>query len=88
MGKALTSVHGRKLGIGVKGNLTGGNDVDLTQPCVDASITVGDENANARAITIQLKDANGNDINPVTSTTTSATSGRSEIPSRRERVQR
>ena len=65
MGKALTSVHGRKLGIGVKGNLTGGNDVDLTQPCVDASITVGDENANARAITIQLKDANGNDINYV-----------------------
>jgi hypothetical protein len=32
---------------------------------VDASITVGAENANVRAITIKLKDANGADINYV-----------------------
>lgn len=31
-------------------------------PCADASILVGAENANVRAITIQLKDAQGNDI--------------------------
>lgn len=39
------------------------NDLQVTAPCVDASITVGAESTNVRAITIQLKDSNGADIN-------------------------
>lgn len=38
------------------------NDIYVTNPCVDATITVGAEVTNARAITIQLKDSNGNDV--------------------------
>jgi hypothetical protein len=60
----VTSLHGRRLGLALEGNLEG-NGIDITQPCVDASITVGDENANVRIITIQLKDINGADINYV-----------------------
>jgi hypothetical protein len=37
------------------------NDINITEPCVDASITVGAEASDARAITIQLKDAQGAD---------------------------
>ena len=58
MAEGLTSIHGRKLAIAKTGNLTA-NGIDITQPCADASITVGAENTNVRAITIQLKDANG-----------------------------
>jgi hypothetical protein len=57
----MKSILGRSLGLGVKGNLEG-NDIDITPKCADASITVGDEATNVRAITIQLKDANGDDI--------------------------
>jgi hypothetical protein len=35
-------------------------------PCVDATITVGSESTNVRAITIQLLDADGNDVSEVT----------------------
>lgn len=56
-----TSLHGRRLGLAGPGNLVG-NEINITQPCVDAAITVGAENTNVRAITIQLKDANGKDI--------------------------
>lgn len=56
-----TFLKGRKFGMGQKGELLV-NGIELTAPCVDASIVVGDENANVRTITIQLKDANGNDI--------------------------
>src|SRR5690606_23244509 len=59
------SIAGQHLGVGSTGNLVsraGYSDVALTQPCVDAEITVGDENANVRAISIQLKDAKGADI--------------------------
>jgi hypothetical protein len=56
-----TSLHGRRLGIVPAGNLAA-NGINITQPCVDATITVGAENTNVRAITIQLKDANGKDI--------------------------
>lgn len=38
------------------------NDIQVTSPCVDASITVGAEATNVRAITIQLKDSNGADL--------------------------
>ncbi len=58
----ITSVHGRRLGLSEKGNLVG-NEINITQPCADASITVGAESTNVRAIAIQLKDADGNDIN-------------------------
>ena len=61
----LTSLHGRRFGLGNKGELIG-NEKEITRPCVDASITVGAEGgpgADARAITIQLKDIDGNDIN-------------------------
>lgn len=61
------SIVGRMLGQStIYGNLSGGTSgVAITQPCADASITVGAEAANVRAITIQLKDANGNDIDYV-----------------------
>lgn len=59
----IFSLHGRALGHNtIRGNLVG-NGLNVTQPCVDASITVGSESANVRNITIQLKDANGADIN-------------------------
>lgn len=61
MAEGLTSIHGRKLALAKTGNLAA-NGIDITQPCVDCSITVGAENTNVRAITIQLKDANGDDI--------------------------
>lgn len=64
MATKIKSIKGRQLGIGEKGQLVG-NEIELSRPCVDATITVGDENANVRAITIQLKDINGNDINYV-----------------------
>jgi len=61
MTDTLTAVHGRKLGVAATGELVS-NDLQVTMPCVDATVTVGDESANVRAITIQLKDANGADI--------------------------
>ena len=51
------SLHGKQIGIGAAGNVVT-NDINATAPCADASITVGAEAANVRAITIQLKDAN------------------------------
>lgn len=41
------------------------NGLQVTPECVDATITVGAENTNVRAIAIQLKDANGNDVTSV-----------------------
>lgn len=61
MPNALTSLHGRRLGLGSQDQLIS-NDIAISQPCVDASITVGAEASNVRNITIQLKDAQGNDI--------------------------
>lgn len=57
------SEHGRTLGQGTEGHLIGGTtQVPLTNPCCNASIVVDDEVSNVRAITIQLKDANGADL--------------------------
>lgn len=39
--------------------------LQVTPECVDATITVGAEDTNVRAIAIQLKDANGNDVTSV-----------------------
>lgn len=60
-GTVLKSIMGRRLGLGHDGALVS-NGKQVSRPCVDATVTVGDESANARAITIQLKDAYGNDI--------------------------
>lgn len=45
---------------------TNGGKTDITHPAVDAVVTVGDEAANVRQISIQLRDARGNNINRVT----------------------
>lgn len=60
----LKSIKGRLFGLGAQNQMVS-NGVQISQPCVDAVITVGDENADVRAITIQLKDSNGDDINYV-----------------------
>lgn len=67
MSGTFVSMHGRIFGIDSKtGQMKGkGGNLAITQPCVDASITVGAEAANVRIITIQLKDGAGNDINYV-----------------------
>ena len=59
-----TSLHGKRLGLGAKNQLVS-NGIEITRPCADASITVGAEVNDVRAITIQLKDARGNDIDYV-----------------------
>lgn len=63
----FVSLHGRRLGLDSKrGNLKAkGGSLAVTQPCVDASISVSAEDTNVRTITIQLKDAHGNDIDYV-----------------------
>lgn len=60
----VTSFFGRQGGFGDRGELVS-NEIQLTRPCADASITIGDESANVRIITIQLKDSQGRDINYV-----------------------
>ena len=58
------TLGGRKLRQAENLSLTS-NDIQVTPPCVDATITVGAESTDVRAITIQLKDATGADINYV-----------------------
>jgi len=57
-----TALHGRRLGLGFNNELLS-NDLNVTMPAVQATITVGDESADVRAITITLKDSNGVAIN-------------------------
>jgi hypothetical protein len=67
MTNATTSVHGRRLGLGATNELIC-NDIQVSRPCVDATITVSAEGAttaNTRDITIQLLDADGKDIDYV-----------------------
>ena len=61
MTNILTSIEGRRFGLGVTNEIIS-NDIQISRPCVDATITVGAEAANVRAITIQLLDSNGEDI--------------------------
>lgn len=63
--EGLTTVEGAKLAVGKNGNLTAFHK-RLSHPCVNATITVGAEDTNVRAITIQLLDAYGNDVSEVT----------------------
>lgn len=64
---ALISIKDRLLQLDGKTNALLSNDKQVTSPCVDATVTVSDESANVRTITIQLLDANGNDIDYVES---------------------
>lgn len=57
---------GRALGISHAGNLVG-NGIPITMPCVDATVAVSATSTSPRPITIQLKDAYGNDIDYVES---------------------
>ena len=57
------SLYGRELGISTATSHLVSRGLDITRPCVDASITVGAEVENVRPIAIQLKDARGADIN-------------------------
>lgn len=60
-----TSLHGRLLGLINSTCHLVANDLQVTSPCVDATVAVGAENgpgANQRTVTIQLKDARGKDI--------------------------
>lgn len=61
---AFKSILGRRVGLGLQNQLIS-NEIEISRPCADATITVGAEAADARAITIQLKDAAGNDIDYV-----------------------
>lgn len=61
----MFSLHGNKLKQDAKGKLAsvvGSTFGPLTNPSVNGSIAVADENTNVRAISIQLKDANGVNI--------------------------
>lgn len=64
MVEILHNIKDRSLGLGHLKQLVS-NGIEISRPCVDATIVVGDENTNVRAITIQLKDADGNDIDYV-----------------------
>jgi hypothetical protein len=52
------------IGVGLQSQLVAGTQ-NVTQPCVDAVITVGAEVSNVRNITIQLNNADGNAIDYV-----------------------
>jgi len=58
------SLIGQILQLGDQNQLQS-RDIDISQPCADASIVVGAESTNVRPITIQLKDSNGEDIDYV-----------------------
>lgn len=66
MPKILKPVLGRLFGMGHKGQLIS-NEIQITPPCVDATVTVSDEATNVRTITIQLLDHKGGDIDYVES---------------------
>ena len=59
--RGYKSILGKRFGIDAYGRPVS-QGIALGPKCADASITVGAENTNVRAITIQLKDANGNDL--------------------------
>lgn len=63
-GTILRSIAGRQFGLGFQKELLS-NGIQISRPCVDAVVTVSAETANVRDITIQLKDADGRDINYV-----------------------
>lgn len=58
MSNALYPIKDRMLQIATDNSLMS-NDFNVTDPAVNATITVGAEAANVRNITVQFKDANG-----------------------------
>jgi len=54
----LIPIKDRQLQIGTLNNLFS-NDIAITPICVNATVTVGDESADVRQITVQLLDSNG-----------------------------
>ena len=62
------SVFGRRLGLGAYGELVTNVSslIPISARAVDATITIGAEASDARAITVQLKDANGINIDEAT----------------------
>jgi len=64
MANSLTSIHGRRLGLGHQNQLSS-NGINITQPAVDATITVSAEaatTANTRDLVVTLLDSDGNAI--------------------------
>lgn len=61
---ALVSIHGRSLGYEIDGKALVSNGIQITRPCVDATVTAT-PGSGATTIAIQLKDADGKDINYV-----------------------
>lgn len=62
--RTVKSIAGRRLGLGAYNQLVS-NGINLSQPAVDAAITISAEGAttaDTRDITITLKDASGNAI--------------------------
>lgn len=58
---AMKTLEGSDLGLSPAGVIVV-NGTRVTQQATQATVTVGDESANARAITIQLKDAFGRNV--------------------------
>ncbi|RWG25800.1 hypothetical protein [Mesorhizobium sp.] len=59
------AIMGKRVGLGAYGQVASQQPsqvIDITPKCVDASITVGAEASDVRAITITLKDVHGNAI--------------------------
>lgn len=59
--RGYKSILGKRFGVDAYGRMVS-NGIVVSPKCADASITVGAENTDVRAITIQLKDANGSDL--------------------------
>lgn len=64
-GVARVSLHGRRLQIGDLGNLMA-RENSITPVCTNATISVSAESTNVRTITIQLKNAKGDNVAAVT----------------------
>ncbi|RWK39256.1 hypothetical protein [Mesorhizobium sp.] len=63
--RTYKAIMGKRVGLGAYGQVASQQPsqvIDITPKCVDASITVGAEASDVRAITIQLKDVHGNAI--------------------------
>lgn len=60
------SIHGRKLMISEAGNLVS-NGKAISNPCVNATVVVPATSTSPRTLTVQLLDAEGNDIDYVCS---------------------
>lgn len=58
MATTRTSLHGRRLGLGIADQLVS-NDIEITNPAVDATIAVAASQTSPRAVVVQLLTANG-----------------------------